>query len=244
MALMTRLLNSISVDEHNYVSPYKNFRDVCLSGNIKDIYYLEKSHKCLCIYENYISLSNTEWLYPHQINLSVVWIKSVEGVKKIIPLSVKVIICIYEDYISILNGLKCSEHKLCVKSFITDAFVYKDKSLNNRHIKLGVLSREPESINTFDTYELFYVIKRKDVEVGESIPHYFFNLLTDDQISKLISLIPEPILHIEIIEYVTCLFTPNFMWLIGSNKKLNKYKHIYTQFEVINNVIVLFKPLD
>lgn len=243
MTLITRLLNSTSPYEHNYVSPYIGMRDVCLSEDIQDVYYLEKSHKYLYVYKNYISLSKADWLYPHEYNPNVLWIKSVEGVKKVIPLSLRSIICVYKDYISILDGVKCTEQIVCSGIPVTSAFVYEERD-SLKHIKLGVISSLCGSNNHFESYKIPRVQNRRYVEVKQSVSNYFFNLLSNNQISQILLALPEPVTYIEILDSITCLFTPNFMWLVGSVTKLSGYKYTYTKFITIDNVVVVFKLLD
>lgn len=239
MTLLERA-NSTEVG-YNYVSPYLGLRDICLSQDIDDVYYFAKSHNYLCVYKDYMALRKSKQ-DPVGVDSDTVWIKSVEGVKKVIPLNLRTIICVYDTHVEILDGLVCVEHVVNINMPIINAFPHACP----KSVRLGVIYSNSKGLNSFTSVKLPYAPSREHVEVRSLISPYFFGHWTTAQVSKLLGYITEPIWSIEILQGYTQIITSRYVWLVGGPKVLAPYKQTCTEVSIScpKSSIVLYKSLD
>lgn len=227
-------LMSSRIESSSNINSYIGLRDISLSSDIEAIYHFSKSDTYLCVYEGYISL-----LKPGISHPQIIWIKNTEGRRKIIPLSLRVIICIYDIYISVLDGLTYEEQTYVMgvsqeeaKSElpIINAYVYERDSSSDKNLKLGLILIRSNMSNYF--VEIKLSIELENVEVKECLSPVFFSGFSRTQTKELISSIPEPILDIEVMEGYTQLITRNYIWFIGIKDYLHKYETGYRELRI------------
>lgn len=220
--------------ENSNINPYIGLRDISLSNDIEQIYYFSNSDTYLCVYEAHISLLKSGTLHPQ-----IIWIKNIEGKRKIIPLSVRVIVCIYDTYINVLDGLTCEEQTYVIGASqeeaklglpIINAYVYERDSSSDKNLKLGLILIRSNMSNYF--VEIKLSIELENVEVKECLSPVFFSGFSRTQTKELISSIPEPILDIEVMEGYTQVITRNYIWFIGIKDYLHKYETGYRELRI------------